>query len=369
MDKKKEKKKGGKAPIIIGVFLGLFFSYIDIKYDIIGGFKNLTLFNLFYLILILSLSFYIVIFIHELGHLTFGKIKKFKFSNFRIGPFSFDKNNDKIKFSLIEPKGYGGLTVMYPSKESNLNEFLFYLLGGIIFNFISGIMFLLISYLNDFSFKLNAVFISLGVFSLLLGLQNLIPFKNGNNLSDGKMIFSIIKKDEFSKKFYRNFLISNKIMSGKRPRDINSNMETDFKVVESLDLNLILLEYFRYLDKNDKENINKYITKIEENLHLAQTYHLPSYCYELIYNYSLSGNKDKVDYYIEKLDKLNYSLSKDEDINGKRVYAYYNYYTLKEKDAAFKIAEEGLKAYDNYPIEGQAKMEKDLIENLLSLRK
>lgn len=366
MEENYKKEKGGKAPIIIGVTLGLFFSFIDIKYDLIGGFKRLSLFDLLFLILIFSLSLFIVIFIHELGHLTFGKIKKFKFSNFRIGPFSLDKNNKKIKFSIIQPKGYGGLTVMYPSKESNLNEFLFYLLGGIIFNLLSGTIFLLISYFNDFSFKLNSVFITLGVFSLIAGVQNLIPFKSGNNLSDGKMIFSIIKKDEFSKKFYRNFLLSNKIMSGTRPRDINSNMETDFTVVESLDLNLVLLEYFRYLDRNDKENINKYIEKIEENYHLAQTYHLPSYYYELIYYYSLNENNDKVDYYLEKLDELNYSLSKDEDINGKRVYAYYNYFILKDKSAAFKIGKEGLKAYHNYPIEGQAKMEKELIENLLN---
>ena len=162
-------------------------------------------------------------------------------------------------------------------------------------------------------------------------------------------------------------MISNQLIAGTRPKDIDSNMEIDFEIKESLDLSLVLLEYFRYLDRNDKENINKYINKIEENIDWAQSYHLPSYYYELIHQYSLKGNKEKVDYYLNKLKKMNYSLDKDKDINGKRVNSYYNYFVLKDKESALKLAREGLLAFDSFPIKGQAKMEKSLIEKLLIL--
>lgn len=89
-----------------------------------------------------------VINIHEFGHFVYGKLYGYKLLTYQIGFFSWSKENDKIKFSIIRNKGYSGLCSMIPPEKElpNYKDVLFYA-GGIIFNVIIGAIFIIFAFI------------------------------------------------------------------------------------------------------------------------------------------------------------------------------------------------------------------------------
>lgn len=109
--------------------------------------------KLFYLLLALAILLLMVM-IHELGHYVFGKIFKFKINEFSIGfgkaIFSHTKKNgEKISLRMIPLGGYCAFEGEDEAKNVKPEAFnnqkpwkrLIVLAGGVVFNFISAIFF------------------------------------------------------------------------------------------------------------------------------------------------------------------------------------------------------------------------------------
>ena len=91
----------------------------------------------------LPLSLFFFVFFHELGHFVFGKISGYEFVLFRIGPFEWKKENEKIKFSVM-PQNMMilGQCLMSPPKPKKKvkPKFFLYNAGGLIFSYIQCIL-------------------------------------------------------------------------------------------------------------------------------------------------------------------------------------------------------------------------------------
>lgn len=96
----------------------------------------------------------LMVLIHELGHYTFGKILKFKINEFSIGfgPKLFQKtkkNGEKVTLRLLPLGGYCAFEGEDEENPNNPDAFnnqkpwkrLIVLLGGVLFNFLSAIIF------------------------------------------------------------------------------------------------------------------------------------------------------------------------------------------------------------------------------------
>lgn len=357
-EKKKSYLKSIGLIILLGVALAVLVAVLDVDLSFMEriGFIEIPV-----VLLLFYAGVFLVINIHELGHLVFGKLLGYRFLMFRAGIFSIHKENGKLKFSLIKNVGYGGLCAMIPAEDSDLKDFAIYSTGGIIFNLLTGVLFLFLPEILSLDMIYAVPVYGTGMVSIILALINGWPFFSMNQPTDGMMLFSILKKNPLAERFYESVILSKKLMTGVRPRDLNLK-EPKLPLEDHHETGNVLYLYFMALDRGDEESARKYILIIEENLSKVPPYALPAYYYEIIFFSLITGDMEKAVRYHDKAGKI---LLRDRDINGMRIKAYYAYYVEKDKAKAQHLAEEGISVMGKYPFRGQAIFEEDQLKKLI----
>ena len=315
--------------------------------------------------LILSLCFFIIgvfihINIHEFGHFIFGKLFAYKLISYCIAFLCWTYENGKMKFSIRKNKGYGGLCAMIPP-ERNLPDYIYILFysSGIIMNLVFSALFFLFSTFV-FSQTTACFFHELFLTGIFLGIINMIPFTSGNYFTDGKVVLSILLKRPAAEKIIELQRLSSQLAAGVRPGNLEISLAVDEDNLEGIDLRIIILLYFKALDNKNGE-VEGYLELIEKNINKIPSFTLPTFYYEICYNACIMNNKEKAEKYYKKGGKI---LQKDEDANGCRIKAYYEYYINDDKEKALAYCNKGLVVVDKFPIKGQAVMEEELIRDL-----
>jgi len=361
--KRKKKMTFQFVSLIVMIVLGIFMGLTLEKYNFpINPFDEISLYEVPVMLIEVYIGIFILVNIHELGHFIMGKIMGYRLLMIRAGIFSLQRENEKLKLNLVKNIGYGGLCAMIPPNGSTLNQYAIYSSGGILFNLIFGIKIILIVPF----FNLRPVFffpmMLIGFISIFFSIINAIPFISMNQPTDGMVIMSILKKAPIAERFYRNNLISKQIMEGKRTRDIELK-EIDYN--DPIDLSdhiLLLYHYFKEIDSGNIEKAREYLNLLSNNLEKIPPFALPAYHYELIFYHSLMKNEEEAKKYFSLSAKV---LHKDQDINGLRVKAYFEYKINHNCLKAMELAHKGLDVKNKYPFPGQAIMEADLLEILI----
>ena len=161
----------------------------------------------------------------------------------------------------------------------------------------------------------------------------------------------------------KNLSSSNMLTGDIRPRDFDITPQTpEVKRYSSMDLASLLCEYYYYLDIGDMESALEYVAIFDKNTPRFNSFAYLPYIYEQIFYES----------YITKnvgihglFTEVEHQLCSDTSIFAKRVYAYYLYYAVNNKQQALEIANEGIKTAETYEFSGISKMEKELLEKLI----
>ena len=69
--------------------------------------------GIIWFILFVYIGTFIQINIHEFGHYIFGKILGYKLMSYRIGIFTWNYENGKMKFSIIKNNGYADYVLCF----------------------------------------------------------------------------------------------------------------------------------------------------------------------------------------------------------------------------------------------------------------
>lgn len=159
----------------------------------------IALMGLFLMLSLMYVAIFLEMAIHEMGHLVFGLLTGYKFVSYRVGSFTFIKEDGKLRIKKFTLPGTGGQCLMAPPEYTTTMPYVLYNAGGAIFNFFSSLIFLLLFFpFSDIpflsSFLLMAAFISFG-----LGTMNIIPLIYGN---DGSNIANIHKSEMERKAFW-----------------------------------------------------------------------------------------------------------------------------------------------------------------------
>jgi hypothetical protein len=348
--------------ILAGGFLGFLGGYLLVNKLLFGdwNFARLILFLIF-----LIAGLFITTNVHEIGHLILGKINGYKLISYRIGFFALNKENGKIKFSIIKNEGYMGLCAMIaPEKKiPDLNHLLYYS-GGVLFNILFGIVLIIIKSIINPHDLLNMVFIITAAISILLGVVNFIPFFSGNNPSDGKIMWSIILKKPFSKKLMEVNRLCAQFSAGKSLSELDIPFDFNIYQPDSLDITLLFYSYFKALDTDDDEMRSKYIKKMKQWINYIPGQLFPHTCYEICYNACIDGDREEAVEYYKKAEKI---LINDKDVNGLRVKAYYEYYVNKNINVSKFFCDSALEVVDKFPVRGQALIEEKLVKKLINI--
>lgn len=341
--------------LVILVIIGFFAGIMIAKYDLI---PNITLMDLIVYYLIFIISLFIVINLHELGHYLFGKLLGYRLIMYRVGPLSFTYVNDKMQFEWIKNKGYGGLCAMIPPSNADFNnrKHLLYYAGGVLVNFLTGLMILFALPYVSSHYLIGSIYI-FSFSSLFLGVVNLIPFKTSGINTDGKIIFELLKKDDKASSIIATLNLSMQLTSGIRPGELHIDPElfTDTK-----DPTLLIFHYYQALDQGDDQQARHFAQQMIDHLDHFSAIVLPGIYNELI----TAGVQFNISEWVDQYYALNEtSLNKDYDLNGERVKAYYAWY-VGNSDQAKEHIEKAKAVANKFPIPGQVKMELMLLNNL-----
>lgn len=171
--------------------------------------------------LIFYLTLYIQLIIHELGHLIFGLISKYKFSSFRIGNLILVKNNKKIKLKLLKISGTGGQCIMIPPKSENGKiPVILYNLGGALANIITAFIFIIFHIIVNDKVILAYIFDTLALFGIYFAALNGIPMKMGIIDNDGFNAISLSKDKSAQKAFLIQLKINEALSNNKRLKEM-----------------------------------------------------------------------------------------------------------------------------------------------------
>lgn len=125
----------------------------------------------------------------------------------------------------------------------------------------------------------------------------------------------------------------------------------------------LLMQYYHFLDAGDYDGVRRVMDEFEKYVpdRWSQA-ELPVLCEFVFYHVIIAPNEGKAKYYgktfLEKLDG-------SEEVNAKRVFAYWLLFIEGDRGAALQIAMEAIKIVSDYRLIGCQAMERRLVEALI----
>ena len=165
---------------------------------------------------------YVVIIVHEMGHLIFGLCAGLHFNFVSFGPLLINRDF-KASLHWKQRSGAGGLTSMVPNGNHRLRwRLLFMIVGGPMANLTSAAAVAMAykPHSGNFSAVLG-VFLWLSVFT---GLFNLVPFRSISLLSDGKRIWLLLLNKQKGERWLALTQLSTALINGIQPNQLDRGL-------------------------------------------------------------------------------------------------------------------------------------------------
>lgn len=215
--------------IISAVFISL---QIDIKQMSFGHFMIL-----FAVASVLSVPIHVIL--HELGHVFFGLIAGFKLRFITIFGLTWTKNEKGIATAKVWNPFALGQAGMTPKDERPKWAYALYLLGGVLFNVLWGLVFIGISIFNE-NIYLRIFLIIIAIVGIVIGLFNLWPIDQ----SDGMHLKRLWQEDSYHHELQQTLEYLDAMLDATDFSDLKPWMEIDSQApLTSLNnLNAIVLQ-------------------------------------------------------------------------------------------------------------------------------
>lgn len=221
---------------------------------------------LFYVILLfleMIIVYYTTILIHESGHLIFGICSGYKFLYLRIGAIAFVKTEKGYHFKYQKAAGSAGQCLLYPTGKSRHPKYM--LSGGIIFNFVSVLTFLVIRNISDNFYLLSAI-LFLCMVNILSAILNLLSF--GINIeSDGKSLKEI-RTEEDIHYYNAQLMIAKQLVNGISYGKMEQGLfeiKEEKAIYSGLAFEIYFYGYYRLLEFGELEAAAKRINYLRVN--------------------------------------------------------------------------------------------------------
>jgi Peptidase family M50 len=193
----------------LGIYFGSSLKNSGIAFDVLNAWD----------LALLPVWFFVVIGIHELGHLAGGMRRGMRFLLLIVGPFQFSQSASGIRFTWVFNLGtFGGLAAALPNPERPLRPQMLSLIAGgplasLLLAIIAGIVFMA----GDGRLAVHALVI--GLMSAMIFLATAIPSRAGGFMSDGRQFIELLRDGEIVMARQRMTSLMAQSMSGIRPRD------------------------------------------------------------------------------------------------------------------------------------------------------
>lgn len=260
----------GGAGAIVGYLIGRFAFTDD------SGFE-LTLWHNGVLILSVIVAFFIVITVHELGHVIAGKLSGMQLFLLIVGPLQIKRQGERLEWSLNRSITLaGGLAGMVPTDTRQLRKQLLWMVAGgplgsllLAVSIFAGLavfdLFMLSPERHTIGTYLGQRFLLFtGVISSVIFLTTLIPNQSAGFLSDGRRLLRLWRGGAVGEQEAATVALMALSMKGERPRDWDPAL-IERVVVETGDAFAStgqILAYTHELDRGDVAAAHRYLTAV-----------------------------------------------------------------------------------------------------------
>ncbi len=351
--------------IVIALTLGLVIAVIFIGRNVFNDIGMLIL----YFIVGAILSALVNTFIHELGHLIFGKMNGFRLSSIAVWFFKVSRENNKLKFSFILPREEAGYTEMIPNNVQDMKKgYKNMTFGGVFFSLLMMLLSIIplffISKLSTFVYGILAINVSISGYYFF---GNVLPMINEGVRNDGLTLLSLKRNEDSTTVLVGLLKIQQELNAGKSPAEIDRGLYFDLPQLPEDDMVFgLLLEsrFCYYLDAGDIENAVKTIVRLQSVVDympgavqfVIGLHALYSAC---TINYNEAVADDKMFEYEKYLNKIN---------NAQNIRTKLSYLLYVEKETNLEVLnmfyDKGVRECKKCALSGVGKMELKLLEKI-----
>ncbi len=208
--------------LLIVVFFGI--AFFSKEFDFVENLKPITSIEKYIMLIGLFIIAFIVLGVHELGHLIIGLMNGFRFELFVVGPLGIKRENDEIKVYLNKNLAhYGGLAATSPigDNDDNADKFAKVLLAGPIASVLFAIVCFVIAYCAGR--PLGIIFYAGGLTSIAIFLVTTIPSKTGMFFTDRKRYQRLVNPGKDQKVELAMLRIMGRYSKDNSYKNINKN--------------------------------------------------------------------------------------------------------------------------------------------------
>ena len=318
------------------------------------------------MLVLLYLSWFLHIVIHEAGHLICGLLTGYSFSSFRIGSIMLLKENGKLVTKRLKIAGTGGQCLMAPPEMVNgMFPVALYNLGGPIFNLVVSLAFvpvLIASPKGGYLALLSFLMVGVGI---VCGISNGIPLRTKSVDNYGYNAISLRKNKDAMRAFWIQMKVNEQLRHGVRTKDMQDEwfqVPSDEAMKNSMVATIGVYAASRLIDQhrfNEAEALIVHILEIQTGI---VAIHRNLLRCDLIYLELIGQNRsDRLEeLYTKDLKKFIKTMKTFPSV----IRMEYAYYLLAEDDhdmaARLKASFEKIAA--TYPYPNDINTERELIQ-------
>lgn len=328
------------------------------------SFLQIQLFALMFFVVI-NISILLHTILHETGHLICGLLSGYKFVSFRIINLMWIKRDGKVHFCRMPVAGYSGQCLMSPPpfSDGKIPVFL-YNLGGVLVNFLTGVVALILYFALTGHVILSNIFFIFALTGITMALINGVPMRSGKIDNDGRNAYMLNGNEDALRAFWIQLKANELINDGVRLKDMPAEwfvVPADEKMDNSMVSSLCVFSCSRLMDEHSFDEADKLIVHllgikndivgIQKNLIICDRIYI-----ELIGQ----NRKDVLDSLLDnKQKKFMLSMKNYPSV----IRTEYAYALLSEKDEikSKMIRESFEKCAETYPYSGDLQSERELI--------
>ncbi len=289
-----------------------------------------------------------------LGKWIGGLLLRFRFDEFVFFMVAVRKSGKKISVGLCDPQPYISCNMMDPkdTKMRNLVYHAFSMAVALFFTETVCIQMIGTKLMPKNAFTVPMVVVMVGYTLVLMFL-----FLANQLMRTGNKAAGVLRR-EYEKCY-------SAIKEGKAPGTLEimgakyTGKLTDLPVYKKY----LLMCYYHYLDQGEYAKVKIIMDELENYVPDKWPQSELGILAEFVFlNVIIAPNEAKAKFYGNQFKSR---LEGNEDINSKRVFAYWLLFVEKDKGAALQIAMEAMRGIDTYHLVGCRDMERKLIEALI----
>ncbi len=299
--------------------------------------------------------------IHETGHLLGGWLAGYSFVSYRLGSYTWIKENGRITRKQMSIPGTGGQCLMEPPLfQEHTSPYVLYNMGGVLLNLMSSFLGLVFLWRTTPNLYIGVALGSFSVVGLFTALVNGIPLQLGGLANDGYNLKAVLDTRDAKYAFYLQLKVNAHVIRGARVGELPYEW-VRFKEERAYSNHLIaataLYEYKWHLDqlqmKEAKDVLTSLVALSDSFPHLFQQ-EIQS---ERLFMELVGENRPE---YVEGLytGKLVTFLDKMQGFPSKK-RVLMAYYALHKRDygQAKQYEDELKESIQTYAVQGDAKSE------------